>query len=70
MSKKRMLPCRKKEVFAIGAENSLADCKTQLQACFDCHSFIECKESQKILDMIKRQQNLYLVDKWRNEKTS
>jgi hypothetical protein len=56
---KRYLPCGKKEVFAIGAENSINDCKEKLAVCFDCHNFIDCQQSQSIFEAIKSQQNAH-----------
>jgi hypothetical protein len=60
MANKRFLPCNKKEVLSIGAENSISDCKEKLKTCFDCHNFIDCKASQSILKSIENQQNALL----------
>ena len=57
---KRFLPCEKKECYAIGAENSINDCKAKLAVCFDCHNFLDCKASQKIFNTLKNQQNCFI----------
>jgi len=57
MANKRFLPCGKKEVFAIGAENSLADLKEKINFCLSCADFYFCQESQKNFRFIIQQQN-------------
>lgn len=57
MANKRYLPCKEKEVYAIGQENSINDLKEKMLACFSCYKFIDCKNSQIILNKIKDQQN-------------
>jgi len=56
---KRFLPCKEKEVFAIGQENSLADCKEKIKACFDCWKFSDCQAWQSLFDTLKNQQNCF-----------
>jgi len=58
---KRNLPCNKKQVLAIGQENSISDYKEKLLSCFDCYDFISCKDSQKILKGIIQQQNNIII---------
>ena len=60
MANKRFLPCGKKEVYAIGAENSINDTKEKLSVCFNCYDFIDCKASQSLFDTLKNQQNIYI----------
>ena len=60
MANKRFLPCGKKEVFAIGAENSINDCKAKLAVCFDCYKFLDCQQSQILFDTLKNQQNSFV----------
>lgn len=57
---RRFLPCKEKKVLAIGAENSINDCKEKLFVCFDCHKFLDCKASQSIFKAIKSQQNAFI----------
>jgi hypothetical protein len=54
---KRYLPCLEKEIFAIGQENSIADCKEKLKICLECYNFITCQKSQEIFKIIENQQN-------------
>ena len=60
MANKRFLPCKEKEVFAIGAENSINDCKEKILVCFDCHKFLDCKASQGLFETLKGQQNAFI----------
>jgi hypothetical protein len=57
---KRYLPCKEKEVFAIGAENSINDCKEKILVCFDCYKFLTCEASQGLFETLKNQQNSFI----------
>jgi hypothetical protein len=57
---RRFLPCKEKEVIAIGAENSINDCKEKIFVCFDCYKFLTCKASQSIFKAIKSQQDAFI----------
>jgi|WetSurMetagenome_2_1015567.scaffolds.fasta_scaffold508403_2 hypothetical protein len=55
---KRYLPCLEKEIFAIGQENSIADCKEKLKICKNKYSFMRKYNKQNYNYIVFNPENL------------